>query len=345
MSETEQSEISHALDRTRRRWLTSAMVNAGGRWAVLPATGVAFAGMLAGLLLQPQWPWLLLLATLGVAGMGVALLLTRRAYTKDGSPGAPDYALLLDKALGLGDALPAYLEGSGKFQQPLANRIARALDPQKEKAAAPRRHFAPLFVALMLALFPLVFAKLDPRADSADQTAKTPPETEQPADSPENQPSTQGGGEPTEGTPDQPGEGEGGGDGGEGDVAGKPDGNTPEGGGGDSPDNAKPKNDGPPEAPAGGGSGDKKGEPEKPPATQEPDIKTNIDKVKPEAGKGDTTTKERSRWVYNPDGAPLDGSTPSVPEMKHPGERAVSRTKVTTREKKLIDDLHRELYE
>lgn len=322
------------------------MVNAGGRWAVLPATGVAFAAILAGLLWQPQWAWLLLLATLGLAGVAFSLLLTRRAYTKSGSPGAPDYALLLDKALGLGDALPAWLEGSGEFQKPLAARIAGALDPRKEKAAAPRRHFAPLFVALTLALFPLVFARLDPREDAATQTAKTPPQTEHPAASPENPSSAQGGGgEPAEGTPDTPGEGEGGGDGNEGDVAGKPDGNTPEGGGGDAPDNAKPKDDGPPEAPAAGGTGDKKGEPEKPPATNEPDIKTNIDKVKPEAGKGDTTTKERSRWVYNPDGASLDGSTPHVPEMKHPGERAVSRTKVTTREKKLIDDLYRELFE
>lgn len=322
------------------------MVNAGGRWAVLPATGVAFAGMLAGLLLQPDWPWLLALAIIGVAGIVCAMVLTRRAYTKGGSPGAPDYALLLDKALGLGDALPAYLEGSGMFRQPLADRIARSLDPGKEKAAAPRRHFAPLFVALMLALFPLVFAKLDPREDSADQVAKTPPQNEQPAASPDIQPPAQGGGgEPTEGTPDTPGEGEGGSDGGEGDVAGKPDGNTPQGGAGDAPDNAKPKDEGPPEAPASGGTGDKKGQPEKPPATEEPDIKTNVDKVKPEAGKGDTTTKERSRWVYNPDGKPLDGSTPSIPEMKHPGERAVSRTKVTTREKKLIDDLYRELFE
>src|SRR5690606_17215587 len=77
-----QAGIEAALRRARSRWLTSAMVNAGGRWAVLPAgvaallaIGLALAGVHSLGLLLP-------LCLLSAGGALLALLLARRAYAR-----------------------------------------------------------------------------------------------------------------------------------------------------------------------------------------------------------------------------------------------------------------------
>ena len=91
MAEQDQNRarIDAALNRARARWLTSAMVNAGGRWAVLPAAVVALLAIALALAGVHTLAWLLPLCLLGVAGAVVSLLLTRRAYAQ---PAAPAYA-------------------------------------------------------------------------------------------------------------------------------------------------------------------------------------------------------------------------------------------------------------
>jgi hypothetical protein len=67
--------------------------------------------------------------------------------------------------------------------------------------------------------------------------------------------------------------------------------------------------------------------------------------VRPEAGDGDKRTESRSRWKYDPDGDPLTDPVVAPPGMNHPGEKAVPRTNLTTRERKLIEALYRRLHE
>lgn len=339
--------ILQALDRTRRRWLLSAMINAGGRWAVLPATLIACAGMALVLAGPPAWYWLALLAVGALAAVAGTLGLTLRAYARPGAAGAPDYALLLDRALGLGDALPAYLESTGPFKIALERKIKGGLDGRREKAAAPVRHFGPLLVALILALMPLALSQLDreaPPPDTIADAASQPEQSPQPASGSSGQGSGESGSSEAEAEDATPDEGSGGG-GDEGRVPGAPDGGKAEGGAGEAPPESKPqpKPDG--QTPDSGGTGDQQGKPEAPEPPKDPDIKNDFDKIRPEATDGDTAKTDRSRWIYNPDARPLEGATPNAPDMKGGGERPIDRTKVTARERKLIDDLYRKLFE
>lgn len=341
-------EINQALHRTRRRWLLSAMINAGGRWAVLPAMLAALAGMMLVLVWQASWPSLAVLALLGFVGIALALALTLRAYARPGVAGSPDYALLLDRSLGLNDALPAYLESTGTFRAALARRIAEGLDPRKEKAAAPQRHFGPLAIALILALLPLALSQIDARPQAPEQTAAAGGESaasnESPAGgkSPPGGPTQAGDKENDEGSEDENKEGS---SGKEEEVPGRPDGNKSEEGGGDAPPDRQPTPSPESPQPNSGGAGDEKGQPETPEPPKDPDIKNDFEKVRPEATEGDTAKVDRSRWIYNPDAKPIDESTPAGPDPRGGNERAVDRTKVTTRERKLLNELYRKLFE
>jgi hypothetical protein len=343
------NRIEAAISRARRRWLVSATVNAGGRWAVLPAGLVALAGIALALAGVASLYILLPLVALGFAGAGVALMLTRRAYALPGAAGAPDWSLLLDRSLGLNDALPAYIEGKGDFRAPLESRIAAALDSAKEKQAAPRRHYAPLAVALILALFPLVSWLPDPLSsnDDANDVSHQPV-----ASAPLEKSGGGGGEESTAGTPDEgedeeagdkPDSSGGGGD--EGKVQRRPDGEKTEGGGGQPPEDVKPEPLKGNPKPNEGGAGDNPTLPSDAPKPKDNDVETDLTKIKPDAGDGETRTEDRSRWVYNPDGEALDGSTPRPPERGNSAERAMPRTKLTTGERRLIESVYRKLYE
>jgi hypothetical protein len=343
------TRIEAAISRSRRRWLASAMINAGGRWAVVPAGIVALAGIGLALAGATSLYVLLPLVALGVVGAGAALILTRRAYALPGAAGAPDWSLLLDRALGLNDALPAYIEGKGDFRAPLESRIAAALDATKEKQATPRRHYAPLAVALILALFPLVSWLPDPLADN-DQASDV---SRQPAASAPIEPSGGGSGkESATGTPDKSDEEEtgdrsdsSGGGGDEGKVQKRPDGEKTGGGAGRPPEDVKPEPMKGNPSPKEGGTGDTPPPPTEAPKPEDKDVETDLTKIKPNAGEGETRIEDRSRLVYNPDGEPLDGSMPTPRDTGHAPERAMSRTKVTTGERKRIENVYRKLYE
>lgn len=338
-------EIAQALHRTRRRWLLSAMINAGGRWAVLPATMVALAGMVFVLVWQVSWLGLAVLVLLGLAGVVLALALTLRAYARPGVAGSPDYALLLDRSLALGDALPAYLESTGKFRAALARRIADGLDSRKEKAAAPQRHFGPLAIALILSLLPLALSQMDRPPASPERVSGV--EGQDAADN-----EAPAGGNPAAGmnaqdSGEEAGEEEGKDSSGgkEEEVPGQPQGSKAEEGAGEAPHDRQPTPSPESPQPDSGGAGDEKGVPETPEPPKDPDIKNDFEKVRPEATQGDTAKVDRSRWIYNPDAKTLDESTPAVPDPKGGNERAVDRNKVTSRERKLLNELYRKLFE
>ena len=343
--------IESALARARSRWLNSAMVNAGGRWAVLPGGLIALTGIVLALADERSLGWLLLLAGMGVAGVGAALLVTRRIYARPAAAGAPDWTLLLDRALGLEDALPTWLEAEGDFRTGMEARIAAGLDPEREKQAAPAKHWGGLVIALLLALMPLVFWQPDESQDHQPDTVADTPEgaaEETPA----------GGGGPSGGGSNGDGEGEGeapgdngegdnsGGGGGEGETRNRPDGGKGETGAGEKPEEAEPTPSDNSPKPDNPNVGDNNTPSEQPkPEPEKEEIPSDIDKVKPKAGDGETTTKPTSKWVYNPDGEKLDGSTPAPRDVNHPGEKAVPRTKMTRKEREDIRKAYRKLYE
>jgi hypothetical protein len=348
MAETadNRARIDAATGRARRRWLVSAMVNAGGRWAVLPAGVCALAGIVLALAGETSPAVLLPLVAAGLVSAAAALATTWRVYAKPGTSGAPDWSLLLDRALGLNDALPAYLEGKGRFNAALEGRIAAALDIAKEKAAAPRRQYAPLAVALILALFPLVSWLPDPLRSEPElpQVGKAPQAADEPE--PPVQPGTaktSGKGEEGEQPAESTGENSGGGN--EGEVQKRPDGRKTEGGAGDPPEDIKPQpmKDNP--KPNAGGTGDNPMPPTDAPKPEDKPLETDLTKIKPVAGDGETRTEDRTRWVYNPDGRKLDGATPLPSENPHGAERALPRTKITSSERKRIENIYRKLYE
>lgn len=342
-AQTQNPQIDAALARARARWLNSATINAGGRWAVLPAAAAAGVGVSMAIAGVRDLLPLAVIGGLGLAGVAVALVWTRQSYARPGLPGAPDYTLALDRALGLNDALPALVENPGAFSGALAARVAGALDPAREKTAAPPRHWAMLVVACLLCLLPLAALTPDalPQAPADPQSSRAKPENPQPSDPP---PSGAGSGAAS----NEPGEGEGQGasNGGKGrDGAGENPQAKPEGSAGEAP-KEKPKPDPftkPPRQPAG--AGDNEGQP---PPTPEKDPEEKVDSkdtpITPDAGDGETREQRGSRWLYNPKGAPLPGAKPNAPPVTSQGERAIPRQKVTTTERKTLQRLYESLY-
>ncbi|MBZ0138031.1 MAG: hypothetical protein K8I27_16870 [Planctomycetes bacterium] len=340
--------ISAALKRARSRWLLSAMVNAGGRWAVLPAGVVALIGIVLALAGERSLGWLLLLAGLGVAGVGAALVITRRIYARPAASGAPDWTLLLDRALGLDDALPTWIEAEGQFRRGMEERVAAGLDPVREKRAAPKQHWGGLAIALLLALMPLVFWRPDGLENPPVETlADTPGVDEPPVQGAPGD--AEAGASEGAGKGDGAGEGEAeggtGGGGDEGDAKKRPDGSSDGEGAGEQPNDAQPRPRDKSPKPENNEVGDTSNPHDRPPPKPEDkDIDSNIDKVKPKPGDGETRTEETSRWVYNPNGEKLDGSIPKPRDVNHPGEKAVPRTRITRSERELIEKTYRELY-
>lgn len=350
----EQSEnsarIHRAIARARARWLTSATINAGGRWAVLPAAIVALAGMGLALTGERSPGGLLALAAAGLAGVGVTLIVVRRLYARPAAAGAPDWTLLLDRTLWLQDALPTWCEAEGAFRAGMEQRIAAGLDPRREKLAAPSRHWAGLVIAVLLALMPLVFWQPAQSQEQPGQTIADQPEAAPQPDAVNDTGGGGGDGSATNGEGDAPGgdtEGDNGGDGaGEGETRNRPEGGRGETGAGEKPADAEPTPRDNSPAPENSDPGDNPSPEEiKPPQHEEKDIPSDVDRVKPRAADGDTRTETSSRWVYDPDGEKLDESTPVPRERNHPGEKAVPRTRMTRTERELIEKTYRKLYE
>ncbi|MBE7492288.1 MAG: hypothetical protein HS108_11100 [Planctomycetes bacterium] len=336
----QQADLHAALERARRRWLWSATVNAGGRWAALPALAAALAGAVLAMAGVRGWLPLLIVALSGLCGVAAALVITRRVYALPGRPGAPDWALGLDRALGLNDALVVLLEGPGPFAPALLARVAAGLDPAREKAAVPPRHWAPVVVACMLCLLPL--AALAPR-DHADTPPDNPspvarsdrPAIPPPQALPELPPPL-----PPPPSPAPDGAQGGGTDGG---PPGRPQPMPePRGEGGDAP---KPDPKGKPPQEQTGGPGDQVGPPPPmPEAEPEPEIDARHTPITPEAGKGETRQELRRRWLYDPNGTAMPGAQPNVPPMQGRGESPVPRQKVTSTERKTLERLYETLY-
>lgn len=343
-------QIAEALSRTRSRWIKACVVDIGGRRAVWPAAVAAVAGFVLWLALDASWAWLVLSAALGCAGVAAALMYEARKRRR---ADALATALLLDQAALLHDGLPAYLESRGTFRPALEKQLESALQPGIERLAVPRIGLMPLTLALLLAFTPLVFWPTGEAEPDPPQVAQDDPE--------DDIASPAGGSSGSNGGPALPEEaGESEGSGGEGESESSDSGNgasesgepghvpaqpqdAPQRGAGELPENAAPETSPPNASPTDETGTEPPDEIQPPPPP--PEVEDDVHRVKPRAGEGETTSVDRSRWVYNPDGAPREGTTPRPPELEHGGERPIARTSLTSRERRAIEELYRRLFE
>lgn len=333
-------ELQPALERARLRWLNAAMINAGGRWAALPAVAVLAAALALALAGWRDFALLAALSALGLCGVAAALLLTRQAFARPRRPGAPDWSLQLDRELGLNDALVTLLDGAGLFAKAVQNRVAAGFDEARARKAAPRKHWGALVVALLLALMPLALWSPDPRAPQDSQVAEKGS-----AGNDSNDDTSAGGpGKGDAGTGKQKksgGKGEGGesatADPGE-TRASQP---APSGRASDKPGDPPPSEVKPTPAEGSGkerGVGDDNGP--KPPEAAQPE-KTPESKerpITPEPGEGERRTKETSKYVYDENGERKPGAEATGPSWKEKAEDVIPRMKLTSRERKMLEE-------
>jgi len=336
-SQRGENSISNALGRARERWLNAATVNVGGKWAIISGLTASIVGFTLAGAGESHWGWLGGAVILGLAGVALALVLTRRAFSRPGRPGAPDFVVALDRALGLRDSLPALVESPGPFKPLLEARVASALTPDSLRRALPPRNFAPLAVALILCLMPLAGLApdaLEPQESQSPQTAR-----DKPAQPGTAQPEPE---DPAEELPAGEGQSQAAPHGREGGEGAQP---APQPTEGESPaDMPQPEAapDAPPKHP--GAPGDKEGPPPLPPAPPEKrDVETRDVRVTPDAGEGETRREKRSRWMYDPHGAPHEGET-RAPGVDAAGEWSIARQKLTAGERKRLEELYEKLY-
>jgi hypothetical protein len=335
------SELHEAIERVRRNWLTAAALNAAVKpalWTGFAATVAAFLVALAGW--PVLWLYVLVLPSLLIGGVFAWRALVRAAARRH--VGTPLWVLSLDVHSGAGDALVTGLEHDGPFRHAALAKAARCVTPEAARRSAPAVNRAALAVVVVLMLSPLMFLRLASSDDLPEPPAHVARHT------PEHEGATGGssggnGGadETANGTENSGGTGEG-----EGETESGQPGSDP----GESPEPLPDQGNGGPQAPPDTEQetvppGEIEGEPKDlPEAPDKPDFGTDIERVRPEAGDGDTELTERSRWVYNPDGTP-ERAAGTRSELEHGGELRIPRTKITTSERELIQALHRRMFE
>ncbi|MCC6150432.1 MAG: hypothetical protein IT461_09305 [Planctomycetes bacterium] len=336
----EKLSLQPALERARKRWLNAAMINAGSRWAALPALAVLGAALAFALAGWRDFVLLAVLSALGLCGVAAALLLTRQAFARPRRVGAPDWSLQLDRELGLNDALVTLLDGAGPFAKAVQARVASGFDEAKARKAAPRKHWGALVIALLLALMPLALWSPQPRAPQDDAVANVAPENAQRRD-------VQPSGAPAKGDAGGGKAKKSGSQGNGGESATADPGETrasqpaPSGRASDKPGEAPPSDVKP--TPAEGSSkergiGDNKGP--KPPEAEQPEKTPESAErpITPEAGEGERRSRETSKHVYDPDGERKPGVEGSGPNWKEKAEDVIPRMKLTSRERKMLEE-------
>lgn len=345
-------DLQAALERARRRWLLAAMINAGGRWAVLPAASFAVLALAFALAFKPGLVWLLFLCACALAGVGLSLILALRAHAAVRRAGAPDWSISLDRELGLADSLITLLDGAGPFARLVQARVAAGFDEARARQAAPRRQYGPLAAALLLAILPLALwqpentepdlSQAQPGLAKAD--ASNGRTSENPAAAKGVQPGEQKG--PEKGSKgEKPGESESTSESGGGDVQ-KPkpgekgnEGATP---GEQPPPDTAPqpaKPDGSP--PKSGDSSAQK--PPTPPEVPERKVDAKDTPVTPDAGEGERRAEERRKYVYDENGDRAPGAKATGPTWKEKAEDVIPRMNLTSRERKLLEEWFRRI--
>lgn len=339
---TQTHELQPALERARGRWLSAAMVNAGGRWAVLAALPAALVALVFTLSGSRDLVLLASLSVLALFGIVAAVALTRRVYARGRRVGAPDWSLQLDRELGLNDALVTLLDGAGPFAKAVQARVAAHFDETRARKAAPRKQWGALLVALLLALMPLALwsptseTPLEDEIAQGDSGSREAPAAGEAAGSVSG--SAQGaekGGKAKDGARK-------GGDGAQADN-GETKASQPAASGrkSDAPGEPPPKDARPTPAQGAGQAprdGESTGSKPQPEAAPEKPVDSNDRAIKPDVGEGERRTKDTSKYVYDPDGEKQPGTEASGPNWKEKAEDSIPRMKLTSRERKLLEE-------
>jgi hypothetical protein len=338
--------LQHTVRGVRRRWLAAVALNA----AVLPALWAGLAVTLAGFAIAVAGGAVVWLVVLILPVLGAGALAAWRAAVHEAArrhAGTPPWLLALDREAAAGDALVTGLEHEGPFPQAALRRAAAQVTPEAARACTPALRRGALVVAVLLAFGPLMFWRLatsDEFPEPPEHVARHSQNGEgqnaagtdaggngEPADEPNG---TENGGTPAEGEGEtEPGE-----TGQPQDQPGQE--SEPAPGQGEGSPEAPPDPDQPSTPPDTA-----EGEPQElPPEPEAPDFGTDIERVRPEAGDGETDLAERSRWVYNPDGTPERASGTRT-ELESGGELRIPRTKATTSERERLRAIYRTLFE
>ncbi|MHC4841518.1 MAG: hypothetical protein ACYTDT_11310 [Planctomycetota bacterium] len=332
--------IERVVADARKQWLNTAVVNSGAKLALVPSASVAFVCLV---LLAGDWIGLVGVVTavcIGFVLVVAVLVKVRQVFATPRSEGAPDWALLLDRALDGKDSIPAWLEAPATFKPAIAAQIvARA-----NVSLGQSRNWSNLLLILVLLALP--FAVLGWKSAAEDPTTETVANHEQATESKTdttNQSDSSGeiSGEGDAGTNATSSEDTADGDGRSEDVKRESSDGSVEGNS-EQPATA-------PEQPdevedAGSATGDNNGAPPLPePETGEPeDVDPNH--VTPESRDGDTIKRERSKWIYDPDGSSKDDVELKRPSNSQVLERALKRTATTNKERTTLNRLFKKLY-
>ncbi len=317
------------------------MVNAGGRWAALPAVLTLVMALALSLWGYRDFALLAALSAFALCGVAAALILTRQVFSRGRRSGAPDWSLQLDRELGLNDSLVTLLDGAGPFAKVVQANVAANFDESRARRAAPRKHWGALLVALLLALMPLALWSPKPEVPSSDEVAQggTGENSKNPGDSA----GSTGEGGKAAGKGKKPAAGPRNG----GDAASAEPGETkasqptPSGRASDAAGNPPPK-DATPEPSTGSGTQPKDGEikGQKPPPSETPEkpVDAKDNPITPDVGEGERRTKETSKYVYDENGERKPGTEATGPSWKEKAEDVIPRMKLTSRERKLLEE-------
>jgi hypothetical protein len=250
--------------------------------------------------------------------------------------------LQLDRELGLNDSLVTLLDGAGPFAKAVQSRVAAGFDEARARKAAPRKHWGALLVALLLALMPLALWSPEPEKPQNDQVAMGGSSAQQPGGG-------EGAGAQGNGANAGAGKGSkaGGGSKNGGDAASAENGETkasqpaPSGRASDKPGDPPPK-DANPQPSNGNGAQPNKGDNTgpKPPEADPPEkaVDSKDHPITPDAGEGERRTKETSKYVYDEHGERQPGAEATGPSWKEKAEDVIPRMKLTSRERKLLEE-------
>lgn len=336
--------IRQLVGRARRQWLNTAVINAGGRYALLP---IALFSVLGMVFTAGGWAGnftvyiLLVLAIFAVLTAIPIFLLVRIIYATSRSRGAPDWALLLDRSSGSRDMIPSWLEAAPEFKPAIAAQI----DIPSKVELGLKRNWGNLFLMLMLLAMPFGLLQWQDTPEQQENIAdleteqEVPPPPTSPEDTPpppaesneeqdENTDSSSGGGSSEDG-----------------------DGNTekpqPDTGKETSPEQPNEEDPEPAEPEEDNGSsnesGDGDGTPPEPEKNEFDPEEIDPNRVTPESRDGDTVKRERKKWIYDPEGENRDGTKLKPSNAKVSGEHALPRTSMTNEERATVKKLQ-ELY-
>lgn len=332
--------LQASLSRARARWLNSAMINAGGRWAILPAVVTALTGLALALTGYRDMLPFALLCLLALCVIAAVLLSTRQVYSEPRRRGAPDWVVHLDRALSLDEALVTLLDGAGPFSGAVEARVLARLDEKRARMAAPRRHWGGLLSALLLALLPMAF--WSPTASPFEEQSARADAGQDPAVQPKSRDDAPGSSSQAGPRGEKAGkQKQGGANSGAADGETKATQPAPSARAADKPGDPPPDDVRPEPAPSNSHApkvGDNKGPkpPDQTPPGKQPDSVERA--ITPEVGEGERRTRETSRYVYDPEGDRRPGSDTRAPDWKERAEDAIPRMKLTSRERKLLEE-------